>query len=56
MKKLLPLIFLFAALSASAVAQAPQTVRQESFDKVWRTVKEKHFDPTFGGVDWDKVR
>jgi carboxyl-terminal processing protease len=23
---------------------------------VWRTVKEKHFDPTFGGVDWDKVR
>jgi carboxyl-terminal processing protease len=55
-KKLLPFIFLFAALSASAVAQAPQTVRQESFDKVWRTVKEKHFDPTFGGVDWDKVR
>ncbi|HST20101.1 MAG TPA: S41 family peptidase [Blastocatellia bacterium] len=56
MKKLLPVIFLFAALSASAVAQAPQTVRQEAFDKVWRTVKEKHFDPTFGGVDWDKVR
>ena len=23
---------------------------------MWRTVKEKHFDPTFGGVDWDKVR
>ncbi|HLG16499.1 MAG TPA: S41 family peptidase [Blastocatellia bacterium] len=31
-------------------------VRQRSFDVVWRTVKEKHFDPTFGGVDWDKVR
>ena len=30
--------------------------RQESFDIVWRAVKEKHFDPTFGGVDWDKVR
>ena len=72
MKKLLPVIFLFAALSAGAlaqtpVAQSPQTAagnvvapprdaRQESFEKVWRTVKEKHFDPTFGGVDWDKVR
>ena len=31
-------------------------VRQETFDIVWRTVKEKHFDPTHGGVDWDKVR
>lgn len=30
--------------------------RQETFDIVWRTVKEKHFDPTHGGVDWDKVR
>jgi len=66
-KKLLPIIFLFAVLSATAAAQAPQTAvsnvvaaptdaRQESFNIVWRTVKEKHFDPTFGGVDWDKVR
>jgi carboxyl-terminal processing protease len=56
---------LLAALSASAAAQATGGVagraeaadlRQESFDIVWRTVKEKHFDPTFGGVDWDKVR
>jgi len=31
-------------------------LRQETFDIVWRTVKEKHFDPTLGGLDWDKVR
>jgi carboxyl-terminal processing protease len=31
-------------------------VRQETFDIVWRTVKEKHFDPALGGLDWDKVR
>ena len=31
-------------------------VRQVTFDIVWRTVKEKHFDPTLGGLDWDKVR
>ena len=30
--------------------------RQESFEAVWRTVKEKHFDTNYGGVDWDKVR
>ncbi|PYT02331.1 MAG: hypothetical protein DMF60_21655, partial [Acidobacteria bacterium] len=31
-------------------------MRQETFDIVWRTVKEKHFDPTLGGLDWNKVR
>src|SRR5437763_11958561 len=30
--------------------------RREAFEIVWRTVKENHFDPTFGGVDWDAVR
>ena len=31
-------------------------IRRQAFDIVWRTVKEKHFDPAMGGVDWDKVR
>lgn len=31
-------------------------IRREAFDKVWNTVNEKHYDPTFGGVDWKKVR
>ena len=30
-------------------------VRQKTFEIVWRTVKEKHFDPAMGGVDWDKA-
>jgi len=30
--------------------------RQESFDIVWKTVNEHFYDPTFGGVDWKKVR
>ncbi len=34
----------------------PTEIRQQTFDVVWRTVKEKHFDPTLGGVDWHKVR
>jgi carboxyl-terminal processing protease len=31
-------------------------VRLDSFNKVWNTINEKHYDPTFGGVDWNKVR
>src|SRR5262245_2311567 len=30
-------------------------VRRQTFEIVWRTVKEKHFDPAIGGVDWDKA-
>src|SRR5215813_14443730 len=31
-------------------------IRQQTFEIVWRTVKEKHFDPAMVGVDWDKAR
>ena len=46
------------AVPAGIPGAAPSSadVRQETFDLVWRTVKEKHFDPTLGGLDWDKVR
>ncbi|MDQ3744870.1 MAG: S41 family peptidase [Acidobacteriota bacterium] len=30
--------------------------RREAFEIVWQTVKDNHFDPTFGGTDWDAVR
>lgn len=51
-------------VEAPTVAAAPPVAtpgaeaerRRESFDIVWRTVKENHFDPKFGGVDWDAVR
>ncbi len=26
-----------------------------SFETVWQTVKEKHFDPRFNGLDWNEV-
>lgn len=31
-------------------------LRRQSFDKVWNTINEKHYDKTFGGVDWKKMR
>lgn len=30
--------------------------RQRVFDIVWTRVKEKHYDPKLGGVDWNAVR
>ena len=61
---------LFGAFAAAALfvslafGQALQTgvvgtftqARQETFDKVWNTINEKHYDPTFNGVNWAKAR
>jgi carboxyl-terminal processing protease len=60
------LSFLLLALTVqtraqtTAVAQTPKNseaeLRRQAFETVWTTINEKHFDPTFGGVDWKKVR
>jgi carboxyl-terminal processing protease len=70
MKRFLSAWFLAMALGVGATAQTPapvtvsaasttesvQSLRRQTFDIVWRTVKDKHFDPGLGGVNWDKVR
>ncbi len=28
----------------------------ESFDVVWQTVRDRHWDPSLGGLDWEAVR
>ncbi len=28
----------------------------QAFDQVWTTVREKHWDPQLGGLDWESVR
>jgi carboxyl-terminal processing protease len=49
------------AACATLPAARPLTVIErrlnvESFDYVWTTVRDKHFDPTLGGIDWPAVR
>src|SRR6266550_4003344 len=72
MKRIYTILFLMllmagAGLSALAQEASPPTVsvtvdtndaqkRKESIDIVWKTVNERYYDPTFGGVDWQKVR
>ena len=45
-----------AALATMAHAQKPQdtplSLRQETFEKAWRTVKDGFYDPKLKGVDW----
>ncbi|HKX33353.1 MAG TPA: S41 family peptidase [Blastocatellia bacterium] len=58
MKKLTLLVWVGALLVMTAAAQErPEArLRLQSFEIVWSKVKEKHFDPTFGGLDWEAVR
>ena len=46
------------AQSAAKPAEESLTdnIRKQTFEKVWATVNERHYDPTFGGVDWQKVK
>ncbi len=44
------------AKANKAAAEAARLRRVETFRVVWQTVKDEHYDPTFGGVDWDAVR
>ena len=43
------------ATSPAIRREATPELRRQTFEIVWRTIKEKHFDPKFNGVDWDKV-
>ncbi len=42
------------ATTAGAASRA--TLAQRTFDAVWATVRDTHWDPAFNGVDWDAVR
>ena len=57
-------VAIFAALAILSVrprvtlAQLSPEERQlnvDSFEFVWKTVNDQHFDPTFGGLDWRSV-
>lgn len=38
------------------LTEAERQLNVESFDVVWQTINDRHFDTTFGGVDWAAVR
>src|SRR5215469_13407069 len=51
---------LISALAGIAPAQKALTAEQrklniDSFEEVWQTVRDKHWDPKLGGLDWQAV-
>ena len=52
MKKIVIILFLVLIAATSCKTQYQNMY---SFETVWQTVYEKHFDPTFGGADWRKL-
>jgi len=44
------------AVVYAAADDVPEPVRLETFRIVWETVRDRYFDPTFGGIDWPAVR
>jgi len=52
MKAFLIAYFVLFLFVSPNFAQDQTAENLESFDLVWQTVNENHFDPTFGGIDW----
>jgi carboxyl-terminal processing protease len=44
------------ALTVWAQTVELQHSNLESFDYVWKTIRDKHWDPKLGGLDWNAVR
>jgi carboxyl-terminal processing protease len=43
------------ALAASPLSPDQRRLNLDSFEYVWKTVRDKHWDPKLGGVDWQAV-
>jgi carboxyl-terminal processing protease len=52
------IVWLLAAMMIPGWASAFQNDSKhlESFDYVWTTIRDRHFDPQLGGLDWVAVR
>ena len=51
-------IAFFPAADAADPAESPSDERQqiinlESFDRVWTTIRDSHWDSEMGGIDWE---
>jgi len=39
-----------------ALTEQQRAANVESFDTAWTTIRDKHWDPKLGGLDWEAVR
>ena len=43
------------AAKPPGLTAAQRSKNVESFEVVWKTIRDKHFDPTLGGLDWQAI-
>ena len=43
------------AAKPAGLTAAQRSKNVESFEVVWKTIRDKHFDPKLGGLDWQAV-
>lgn len=46
----------FSDLDVQSLPPLPSTPYTATFEQVWRTVLDKHYDPTLGCLDWPAIR
>ena len=56
MKRIVALLLIMVAARCLHAQPSPRPSYQEVFNLVWQTINEKFYDPSFGGVDWKRVR
>jgi carboxyl-terminal processing protease len=49
------LVLAIAGAAAAAGQSVTPSANIEAFEKVWTTVRDKHWDPKLGGLDWQAV-
>lgn len=53
--RVIPGLFLLAALACAELSPSQQADNLSSFELLWRTVRDQHPDPRLNGVDWQAV-
>lgn len=56
MKRIVALLLIMVAARCLHAQPSPRPSYQELFNLVWQTINENFYDPSFGGVDWKRVR
>jgi carboxyl-terminal processing protease len=49
------LLLLAVSAAAQTITPTQRSANLDSFEQVWKTVQEKHWDPKLNGVDWQSV-
>jgi carboxyl-terminal processing protease len=46
---------MYSSVSFAQLTSGERQRNIDSFEYVWKTIHDQHFDPTFGGLDWQAV-